>query len=96
MIFPILLLAAVHFSNACIEDDTAYLGDPRGSNGVGRATGVKSAEDCQVACQEHDGCEFWVWNSPQWRSKQNTCYFKSNDGGRKEGQEGRFSGPKVG
>ena len=98
MIFPIILLAAVHFSSACLEYDTAYVGEPKGSNGVGRANDVETAEDCQIACQEHHHCEFCVSNSPEWRAKQNTFYFKSHDEGRKEGARaaGRVSGPKVG
>ena len=94
----ILSLAIVHFVNACIEYDTAYVGSPMGSNGIGRMDGVETEYECQSACQATPRCQFWVWNSPQWRARQKVCYFKSNDEGKREGGRaatGRISGPKV-
>jgi len=97
MLLPtVILLAAVHLSDSCFEMDTGYWGEPRGSNGVGRKADVDSALDCQVACQaEWPTCQFWTWNSPNWRSRQGTCYFKSSMEGRVQGtkQKGRVSGP---
>merc|ERR1711997_1327781 len=79
--------------NTCFEFDTGYLGQPRGSNGVGRAYDIASAFECQVACHEDDLCEYWTWNSPQWFNRHETCWFKNSMDGRTEGQTGRVSGP---
>ena len=93
----LVLLAVVQVSLACFEFDTGYLGKPRGANGVGRVDGIATAYECQVACQNEQEGEFFVWNSPDWRSRQGRCYFKKNDNGRVQGprQAGRISGPKV-
>merc|ERR1712018_649040 len=93
----VVLFALIQVSLACFEQDTGYLGAPRGSNGVGRVDGIPTAYECQVACQNEPDCEFFVWNSPDWRSRQGRCYFKKNDNGRVQGprQAGRISGPKF-
>lgn len=96
MFLPVaILLAAVRLSDACFEMDTGYLGDPRGSNGVGRKQDIASAFECQKACQAKSNCEYWTWNGPDWRSKNGVCYFKSSTEGRLQGpnQAGRISGP---
>ena len=93
----VVLCAVAHVSLACFEFNTGYLGSPRGSNGVGRVEDIPTAYECQVACQNEPACEFWTWNSPDWRARQGICYFKSNKGGTVSGrrQAGRVSGPKV-
>ena len=93
----VVLCAVAHVSLACFEFNTGYLGSPRGSNGVGRVEDIPTAYECQVACQNEPACEFWTWNSPDWRARQGICYFKSNKGGSVRGrrQAGRVSGPKV-
>jgi len=95
-LLTIVLVAAMHLSDACFEVDTGYLGRPRGSNGVGRVTGITTPFECQVACQNDESgeCQFWTWNSPDWRSKQGTCFFKDSASGRVQGtrQAGRISG----
>ena len=98
MLLWLTLLIAVRFTTACLEYDVAYQGNPMGSNGVGRKAGVENEYDCMKACQDEPKCNFWVWNSPQWRAGQGLCYFKSNNEGRTEKglQMGRISGPKVG
>ena len=90
----VILLAVVQVSLACFDVGTAYLGRPRGANGVGRVANIPTAYECQVACQNEPECEFFVWNSPDWRSRQGMCYFKKNDGGSRQ-QAGRISGPKA-
>merc|ERR1712012_1189905 len=93
----VVLCAVAHVSLACFEFNTGYLGSPRGSNGVGRVEDIPTAYECQVACQNEPACEFWTWNSPDWRARQGICYFKSNKGGSVRGrrQAGRVSGPKF-
>merc|ERR1712018_768776 len=76
----VVLCAVAHVSLACFEFNTGYLGSPRGSNGVGRVEDIPTAYECQVACQNEPACEFWTWNSPDWRARQGICYFKSNKG----------------
>ena len=95
------LFAAIHVSMACFLPDTGYLGEPRGANGVGKVEGIPTAYECQLACQNEPNCEFWVWNSPNWRARHFTCYFKRDDSGMQQGpmgrpsQMGRIAGPKV-
>jgi len=95
MLLPtVILIAAVHLSDACFEMDTGYNGEPRGSNGVGRVADVASARDCQQAClDEWPTCQFWTWNSPDWRSRPGMCWLKSSNEGRVQRQKGRISGP---
>ena len=97
LLLTIALVASLQLSDACFEMDTGYLGSPRGSNGVGRVTDITSPYECQVACQNDESCEFWTWNSPDWRSRQGTCFFKDDTSGRVQGQShaGRVSGPAV-
>ena len=82
----VVLFALIQVSFACFEQDTGYLGAPRGSNGVGRVDGIPTAYECQVACQNEPACEFWTWNSPDWRAQQGRCYFKSAMTGRVQGR----------
>jgi hypothetical protein len=100
MLLPVaILLAAVRISDACFEMDTGYLGDPQGSNGVGRQLDVASAFECQKACQgEVTGtCQYWMWNGPDWKNRNGVCWFKNSMDGRVQGtrQSGRISGPAV-
>jgi len=91
----VILLAAVRLSDACFEFDTGYLGQPRGSNGVGKQFDVASAFDCQKACQDDGTCQYWTWNGPDWRNRNGVCWFKNSMEGRVQGtrQAGRVSGP---
>ena len=57
-----------------------YRGDPvRGIKNF-HITDVFSAEDCLVECQMDCDCEFWVWNSPDFKKNPNTCWLKNGKG----------------
>jgi len=101
MLKSVALFAIIHASMACFFPDTGYLGEPRGANGVGKVEDIPTAYECQLACQNEPNCEFWVWNSPDWRARHFTCYFKRDDSGMQQGpmgrpnQMGRIAGPKF-
>jgi len=103
MILPtIILFSALRLSDACAdggEDCFFYntvIGRGKG-NGAGKVQGITSAFDCQIECQMHDKCNWWIWNSPE-HNNPNICHFKKvytdpSVGGKK--QTNRISGPKF-
>ena len=60
--------------------DTLYRGDPvRGIKNF-HIKDVFSAEDCLTECQMDCDCNFWVWNSPEFKKNPNTCWLKNGKG----------------
>ena len=71
-----------------------YRGDPvRGIKNF-HVKNVMSADDCQQKCIEDNDCQFWTWNSPQFRRKKNTCWLKAGRG-EKMAKRGKTSGPRI-
>ena len=65
-------------------------------NGIKRVENVQTVEDCQAECMKVRKCKFFVWNSPNSRTKQLSCFLKRNNKNRRStGKDiGRISGPK--
>ena len=61
----------------------------------GRVNNIQSAEDCRAECAKVDGCNFFIWNSPDARRKKLSCWLKKNDNNRRSNNKdiGRISGP---
>ena len=79
----------------CWEQDTVYRADPvRGIKNF-HLEDVFSPADCQKACQDDGDCNYWVWNSPDFAKKPNTCWLKAGKGTVKA-KAGKISGPKYG
>ena len=88
----------VHHMDACFELNVAYQGIPKGSNGIANYADVLTAEECQEACRNEDGCNFFTWNGPEAHNRPNHCWLKGDDSGKNGNrfQVGKVSGPAVG
>ena len=75
-------------------DGVSYKGDPvRGIKGF-HISDITSAEECQQECVQDSDCQFWTWNSPDFKKNPNTCWLKAGKGKTKE-VAGKISGPKI-
>ena len=74
-------------------NDTS-VGRGRG-NGVpnGRVNNMATVEDCRAECGKRPECKFFIWNSPNARRNQLSCWLKKNDNNPKTNTVGRISGP---
>ena len=74
--------------------DTQYRADPvRGIKNF-NIPDVFSAEDCLAECQKDCDCNFWVWNSPDFKKNPNTCWLK-NGKGKVGPKKGKISGARA-
>ena len=78
----------------CFQDGVVYRNDPvRGITNF-NIPNVMSAEDCQTECQNDIDCQFWTWNSPNFKRNQNTCWLKAGKG-QIRAVSGKISGPRT-
>ena len=90
-----------YIQDACYSSDTTYTGNPvRGIKNF-HIKGITSLEDCQEECVKDPDCNFFTWNSPDFRkpNRRNTCWLQAGKGTIKQncGKKctGKISGPKI-
>eukprot|EP01084_Bolivina_argentea_P253783 426430_1 len=76
----------------CYEYDINYI--VNASNQFDTIHDTSTANQCQVLCQNQDGCLYWTWTTAEFSSWANKCHLKKSKG-TTETLSNVVSGPRI-